>query len=246
MLRAELALAREVQLALMPKEDPKVEGLDIAGMCVPAREVGGDLYEYVHLGHNGGTFGIAITDVSGKGMQAAMEAVFTSGAFAAEANSGSSTADVLTRLNRVICSRNRKGQFVAFLLVALDPASRTVRFCNAGQTKPLLLSAGVPTWLDGKGVHFPLGMLDNTLYTEREVILAPGDTLFLCTDGITDAMNAGRELFGTERLERLAARLDSGAMGSAGLLSSVTGAVRAHTGDAPQHDDMTLVVVRVL
>jgi sigma-B regulation protein RsbU (phosphoserine phosphatase) len=246
LFRAELGIARDMQLALMPKSDPQVEGLDIAGMCVPAREVGGDLYEYVQLGESDGTFSVAVMDVSGKGMEAAMEAVFTIGAFTAEAKRSVSTAEILTRLNRTVVRRSRKGQFVAFLLLAVEPVTRTIRFCNAGQSKPFLRSGGTVRWIEGEGVHFPLGMQENTIYIERQLTVSSGDVLFLCTDGITDAMDAQRQLFGAERLEALVAGLDLRSLRATEILSHVTAAVGEFTGPAAQHDDMTMVVIRVL
>ncbi len=154
----------------------KLQGLDVAGMSVPAREVGGDFFDYSCLGGGETKFGIPVFDVSGKGMQAAMSAVFTSGAFASEAKQSSSPADILTRLNRAVCSHSRRGHFVAFLLTAIDQQTRCLTFANAGQTRPILRSNGTVQSLDSVGVHFPLGMKEDSLYEERTVQLQPGDT----------------------------------------------------------------------
>lgn len=244
-LKTELQLAHDVQMSLMPKTNPQVQGLDVAGMSVPAREVGGDFFDYSCLGGVENRFGIPVFDVSGKGMQAAMSAVFTSGAFASEAKQSSSPAEILTRLNRAVCSHSRRGHFVAFLLVSIDQQTRTLTFANAGQTRPILKSNGSVQSLDSVGVHFPLGMKEDSVYEERTVQLQPGDSLFLITDGITEAMNTQQEMFGTERIERLLK--GPGLDGSAqNMMERITSEVHAHVGSAPQHDDMTMVVVKVV
>jgi serine phosphatase RsbU (regulator of sigma subunit) len=244
-LKTELKLAHDVQMSLMPKGRPEVPGFDITGMSVPAREVGGDFFDYSCLGGENSRCGIPVFDVSGKGMQAAMSAVFTSGAFASEARQSSSPAEILTRLNRAVCSHSRRGHFVAFLLASIDPQTRCLTFANAGQTRPILKSGDTVQSLDSVGVHFPLGMKEDSAYEERTVQLHPGDTLFLLTDGFTDAMNNRQEMFGTERIEQLLKDFRLNGASAQNMMEFITSEVRAHVGTAPQHDDMTLVVVKV-
>ncbi len=137
-LKTELKLAHDVQMSLMPKGRPEVQGFDITGMSVPAREVGGDFFDYSCLGGENSRCGIPVFDVSGKGMQAAMSAVFTSGAFASEARQSSSPAEILTRLNRAVCSHSRRGHFVAFLLACHRSANALsyVRQCRTDPPDP--------------------------------------------------------------------------------------------------------------
>jgi sigma-B regulation protein RsbU (phosphoserine phosphatase) len=191
-------------------------------------------------------FGMSIFDVSGKGMEAAMSAVFTSGAYASEAKQSASSAEILTRLNSAVFTHSRRGHFVAFLLAVLDVNAKTLTFSNAGQMKPLLKSSGRVCWLDGTGVCFPLGMKEGTTYAERMIQLKSGDTVFLLTDGFSEAMNGRQEQYGTERLELLVFHLDTMGLTSRQLLESVTQDLRTHMGEAPQHDDMTMVVMKVL
>jgi serine phosphatase RsbU (regulator of sigma subunit) len=243
-LQTELRLARAVQMSLMPKEHPTVEGFDIAGVSLPAREVGGDLFEYMRFSGTEDVFGIAVSDVSGKGLQAALSAVFTSGALATEVRRASSPGEILTRMNKAVFSHSQRGQFVAFLLAAIDQREKTLTFANAGQTKPLLLTPQGAEWLDGVGVHFPLGILEESQFEERTVRLDRETTLLLLTDGFTDAMNEAHEPFGNERIEEFL-RCGGAHQGSAReILEALTAEVRRHVGDAPQHDDMTLVVVK--
>jgi serine phosphatase RsbU (regulator of sigma subunit) len=245
-LRTELSLAHEVQMSLMPREKPRVPGYDIDGFTAPARDVGGDLFDFTCLGDCQGWLGLSVVDVSGKGIQAAMAATFTSGAYASEAKLSTSPGQILTRLNRAVYAHSRRGHFVAFLMAALDTERRMLAFANAGQTKPLLRRNGTVRWLDAVGVHFPLGMKEDSVYDEYTVALERGDILVLLTDGFTEAMDAQQDAFGTERMERVLADPAIDSMGAGDMIAHVTTAVRTHAGAAPQHDDMTMVVLKVL
>lgn len=245
-LQTELALAHDVQISLMPKEQPSVPGYDIAGMSLPAQEVGGDHFDYAFLGGGKERFGISIVDVSGKGMQAAMSAVFTSGAYSSEVKQSSSPAEILTRLNRSIYSHTKRGQFVSFLLAVLSFSDRTLCFANAGQTKPILYSSHSTEHLNSLGVTFPLGMKEDSTYEERSIRLQTGDVVLLLTDGITEAMNTQKELFGLERLELCLANADLPAMSARQIMNAIIECVRRFSEGSAQHDDMTLVVIKVL
>jgi len=245
-LQTELKLAHDVQISLMPKSAPSIPGFDIAGMSLPAANVGGDLYDYTPLGTNGGVFGISVFDVSGKGMQAAMSAVFTIGALAGEVGMSTSPAQILTRLNRSVFTHSRRGHFVAYLIGALDTGAKTMRFANAGQTKPLLKSRSGLRWLDPPGVRFPLGMQEESAYEEMTVQLEGGDVLFMLTDGFTEAMNPREEMFGAERVEEAVTGSAIDGLSAEKIIERLTTSVRSYAAGAPQHDDMTIVVVRVL
>jgi serine phosphatase RsbU (regulator of sigma subunit) len=245
-LQTELRLAHDVQMALMPTSNPSLPGFDIAGLTLPAEDVGGDLFDFVPMGNDHGRLGISVVDVSGKGMEAAMSAVFISGALAAESRQAESPAAVLTRLNSSVARRSRRGQFVAFLLAEIDPARKRVSFANAGQTKPLLRSGGGVQWLDGSGIRFPLGMRESLVYEDRSISLASGDILMLLTDGFTEAMNPGHEIYGEDRIQTLLARPETATFGAREIVDQIVGAVRLHASGAPQHDDMTVVVIKAL
>jgi serine phosphatase RsbU (regulator of sigma subunit) len=245
-LQTELKLARDVQMSLMPKSDPSLEGFDIAGVSLPAASVGGDLFDYARLGKGEKEFGISVFDVSGKGMKAAMAAVFTSGAYATESRHTSSPAAILTRLNRGVFAHSRRGHFVAFLLTAIDPERRVITFANAGQTRPLLKSGSTLTWLEPSGVRFPLGMQQDSTYDDRAVPLQRGDTLFMLTDGFTEAMNEQQEMFGTDMIEDVLRQPGMDALPARLIIDRLVTAVRNFAGSTPQHDDMTIVVVKSL
>jgi len=245
-LQTELKLAHDVQVSLMPTSDPTLPGFEIAGISLPAANVGGDLFDYAHLGKNDGVFGISVFDVSGKGMQAAMSAVFTIGAIAGESGLSTSPAAILSRLNKSIYAHSRRGHFVAYVLAALDTSKKTVTFANAGQTRPLLKSRGGLTWLEPPGVRFPLGMKEDSSYSESTVQLAPGDILFMLTDGFTEAMNTREEIFGAERVEEVVRDGAIDGLAPRAIIERLTAAVRTYATGVPQHDDMTIVVVKAL
>jgi sigma-B regulation protein RsbU (phosphoserine phosphatase) len=190
-------------------------------------------------------FGISVFDVSGKGLHAAMSAVFTSGAFVSEAKRSESPAEILTRLNTSIYKHSERGHFVAFLFVVLDLDKHIVTFSNAGQMKPLLRAGNDVLWLDSVGVTFPVGMTEHTQYQERTVALHGGDVLILLTDGLTEAMNLSKELYSGERLAEFVSRLAVGNLSAEQIVEAINNDIRAFVGTAPQHDDMTMVVVKV-
>ncbi len=245
-LATELALAHDVQVSLMPKSHPQVEGFSIAGVSFPAREVGGDHFDYLQWPDADGSLCISVFDVSGKGMHAAMSAVFASGALASEAHHAGSPADLLTRLNKAIYPRTKRGHFVAFLLARLNPRSKEIVFANAGQTKPLLKSGDSVRWLDSTGIHFPLGMMERCEYQQSSQTLQSGDVLCLLTDGVTEAMNEAREQYGSDRLAGLLAGMNTSTLSAEQIIQCAVADVRTFVGTAPQHDDMTIVVVKVL
>ncbi len=243
-LQTELKLAHDVQVSLMPKEHPQIPHFDIAGRSLPAKEVGGDHYAYTCIGMNEGMFGISVFDVSGKGMQAAMTAVFTSGAFSTEARQSHSAAEILSRLNTAVYTHSKRGHFVAFLLAVLDVHSGNLTYSNAGQMKPLLKSNGRLEWLGSNGVHFPLGMVAESAYEESSLRLQSGDVLVLLTDGITEAMNGDRRQYDTEGVEQCLAGLDCAALSAEQIIDELLNSVGTYTAGAPQHDDMTVVVLK--
>jgi serine phosphatase RsbU (regulator of sigma subunit) len=245
-LQTELKLAHDVQIALMPKACPPVEGFEIAGQSVAAKEVGGDHFDFHFVGMEHRLFGINVFDVSGKGLHAAMSAVFTSGAFVSEVGRSESPADILTRLNTSIYRYSRRGHFVAMLFSLLDLDTKTLLFSNAGQTKPILRRGPDVLWLDSNGVTFPLGMKEFTTYENQSLQLMSGDLLILLTDGLTEAMNLFHDSFGNERLLAFVGSLAMENLSAQQIVDAITNEIGKFVGTAPQHDDMTMVVVKVL
>jgi len=242
-LANELQTARQMQISLMPAADPKTEGLDIAGISVPAEEVGGDLYDYFEPVGLPGTIGIAVADVSGKAMKAAIATVLVSGMLRSEYGRTGVPSDILRNVNHSLRGGLEAHGFVAMQILTLAPREMIAHYTNAGQVYPLLRRGGEIQYFGGSAL--PLGIAGEAEFKDASVSLEAGDVLLLVSDGITEAMNERRELFGFERLETTLLGLPSG-LSARAMLDSVLSQVRAFAGKAKQHDDITLVVVKVL
>jgi serine phosphatase RsbU (regulator of sigma subunit) len=244
-VRAELNAARTVQMGLMPTADPVIQGFDISGKCIPAAEVGGDYYDYLWMNDEKTQLGIAIADVSGKAMKAAMTAVMTSGMVYREMGTNESPRSILRKINRPMYLKTDKRVFTAMSFAVVDTQTRNLSFSNAGQMKPLLKRNDHIESINVEGAHLPLGMAEEVDYEETTLQLQTADTLLFYTDGIPEAMNTRNELFGFERLETVVKETD-GRLSASQLAATIVQKVKEFAGSAKQHDDMTIVVVRVL
>jgi len=245
-MQIELETARKMQMSLMPKQDPVVRGFDISGCCSPAQDVGGDLFDFVRSEKDKNKLCISVVDVSGKGMDAALTAVYTSGALVSEAQHDYGVATAVHNLNTAIYSRQNRGRFVSMFMAALDVASRKMQFVNAGQVRPMLLRENRVTVLTSPGPRFPLGVKESPIYEAGDIQLKSGDNLLLYTDGVTEAMNSEEEMFGEDRLKTLFLELGRKNTRAADMVNAVRRETMSFTGAAQQHDDITIVVVRVL
>jgi serine phosphatase RsbU (regulator of sigma subunit) len=243
-LASELHTAHEAQMGLMPTSDPVVPGFDISGVCRPAEEVGGDYFDYVWLNEEKTRLGIAIADVSGKAMKAAMTAVMTSGMVYREIGQNQTPKVILREINRPMYFKTDRRIFTAMSFAVIDIVSKGLAFSNAGQMLPLLKRDGAIETVKVDGAHLPLGMAEDVDYGEKTVQLQWGDTVVFYTDGIPEAMNARREMFGFERLEAVV-QASAADLSAKQLAKSIVDEVASFTASAKQHDDMTVVVVRV-
>jgi len=244
-LAIELETARKMQLSLMPAGDPLITGFDISGCCIPAMDVGGDLFDFVWAGKEHNILCIPIVDVSGKGMDAALTAVYTSGALVSEAQHEEDVVTVVDNLNSAVFSRRNRSRFVSLLMVSLDVSKRRLEFVNAGQTKPLLIRDNQASILSSEGARFPLGVMQSPVYKTRSLDLLPGDTLLLYTDGLTEAMDENQEMFGEERMIHFLLTLIRMNKSAREIVISLKDRVLNFSGTADQHDDLTIVVIRV-
>ena len=242
----ELETARKMQLSLMPTKDPEIRGFDISGCCIPAQDVGGDLFDFVWSGKSHNKLCIPIVDVSGKGMDAALTAVYTSGALNSEAQHEEDVVTVVDNLNSTIYSRQNRSRFVSLLMVALNVSSRKIEYVNAGQSKPLLLRDNRISVLKGSGARFPLGVMEAPQYVLQDVQLQSGDLLLLYTDGVTEAMNDRQEMFGEERLNELFLSLGRRNFRARGIVENIKDEIMKFSGPDQQHDDLTIVVVKTI
>ena len=242
----ELETARKMQISLMPTQDPEINGYDISGCCIPAQNVGGDLFDFVWLGKSQNRLCIPIVDVSGKGMDAALTAVYTSGALVSEAQHEEDVVTVVDNLNSAILSRQNKSRFVSLLMVALDISTRKIEYINAGQSKPILLRNHEISVLEGHGARFPLGVMAAPKYQTQAVQLQPGDILLLYTDGVTEAMNNQEEMFGEDRLKNLFININQSNLRAREIIEEVKAGLISFTHPEQQHDDLTLVVIKTI
>ncbi|MCX5752688.1 MAG: SpoIIE family protein phosphatase, partial [Candidatus Krumholzibacteria bacterium] len=243
---AELQAAHDAQMSIMPHSDPVVKGFDISGICIPASEVGGDFFDYFWLNDRRTKFGLAVGDVSGKAMKAAMIAVMSNGMISSIANERFSPQAALTGLNRPLFAKTSEDIYTALWLGALDVESKMFTYANAGLLAPLLKTPMSVSALESSGPRFPLGALQDTVYEERSIRVEKGDVLVLFTDGVTDARNSAMEFYDYECLKRLLEIMDTSGMSAGELKDRIVRDVKQFVGSAPQRDDMTVVVVKAL
>ena len=245
-MQIEMETARKMQLSLMPRQDPAVQGFDISGCCIPAKDVGGDLFDFVWSGKDRDKLCITVVDVSGKGMDAALTAVYTSGALIAEAMHEDDVVTVTQNLNSAIYSRNNRSRFVSMLVAALDVPARKIQYVNAGQSRPFLLRNSEISVLKNRGARFPLGVIETPAYKADDIELKPGDHLLLFTDGATEAMSETEEMFGEERLKTLFVESVTKCSRAADVVGVLRQEIMSFSGPDRQHDDLTIVVIKVI
>ncbi len=243
-MERDLAMAREVQLRLLPPTPPQPARAEIAARFLAARSIGGDLYDFLDYGH--GRTGIAVGDVSGKAAPAALYAALVSGILRSLATQHLSPAQMLAALNDQLQQRKLDSQYVTMLMAIWDDENRTIQIANAGSVQPVFVSQ-TPEGLTVKTIPvegFPLGLFPDAEYEEFTFSTQPGDMIVFFSDGIVDAENAAREMFGTDRL---AAVLQSQACPTAdSMVEAILSAVEDFQSGTEHFDDETVVVLRVL
>ncbi|MHB2153749.1 SpoIIE family protein phosphatase [Calditrichota bacterium GD2] len=245
-LQKELQVAQEIQQMLLPSDFPKVEGYDIASYYEAAKEVGGDLFDFVEVDDD--TIGICVADVSGKGVPGSMIMTMIRTALRLEARGNKNPADVLARVNEFVVDDMKRGMFVTMFYVVLDSRNREIHFASAGHNPMILYrnSTKQTYYLNPPG--FPVGIqlpdphLFRRTITSESIRLREDDILVLYTDGVTEAMNRKRELYREERF------LDSirrnAHLSVVEFIKTINKELKEFTGGAPQNDDITVVAIR--
>ena len=236
-LARELAMAREVQASLLPRPLPALPGFSLAADWRAAREVAGDFYDVFAL--PGDRWGLVIADVSDKGAPAALYMAMVRSLLRAQAAPAGGPAAALAALNQALRAQCSADMFVSVFYAELEPAARRLAWANAGHNPPLLRRATGAVAALPRGGRV-LGVSPEAVTRAGVLDLAPGEALVLYTDGVTEAEDAARALFGQARLETAVANAPADA---AGLLARVLAEVSAFTGAAPQSDDLTLLVL---
>ena len=239
-LRRSMALARDIQIGLLPDRPPwNGDEISVYARSLPAYEVGGDFYSYLAMSE--GRAAIAIGDISGKGVGAALLMALTSSAVESQGRQIEHPAQVLTALNNLLAPRLRANHMnAALLFVVIDPREQTLRVANAGMIAPVLVTTHGSQFIEVGGL--PLGAFAGAVYQEEVVPFSPGDMLLLLSDGVVEAHDKNSELFGFERLEALLN--ESKPFDVRDLVELVLERVQEHMGDTEQHDDITIVAVR--
>ena len=230
----ELTIAHDIQMGLLPQSFPEHSDIDLYATQTPARDVGGDLYDYfVHKGR----LVFCIGDVSGKGVPAALLMAVMRAMFRSEARRACSAAEIVGTMNRNLSEEYAGGDFVTMFVGILDLASGHLDYCNAGHEAPLVSGQ----LLDVKR-NLPVGALSDWAYEGQQTQLKPGDMLFLYTDGLSEAMNNKGELLGRQRVQQLASEHSQDTAQQ--LVELMEAEVHRHAGDAEQNDDITLLAIR--
>jgi serine phosphatase RsbU (regulator of sigma subunit) len=242
-LNRELEIAQEVQQHLFPQRLPAMPGLDYVGHCRPAREVGGDYYDFLAL--SDGRLGIAIGDVSGKGIGAALMMACVEASLRSQALVDHNLAELMQRVNSLICEASSANRYVTLFYAEYNPANRQLAYVNAGHNPPLILRKSAELCqvfrLETGGPV--IGLLQQH-YQEGSFPLEPEDLVLLFTDGVSESMNAREEEWGEDRLIEFAKTCHG--LSASEAMTRILAAAEAFAGGASQHDDMTLVVLRVL
>jgi serine phosphatase RsbU (regulator of sigma subunit)/predicted ester cyclase len=235
----ELQVARSIQQASLPKEVPTLEGWQITPFYQPAKEVGGDFYDFHLLSE--GRLGVVVGDATGKGVPAALVMSTTCGMLqlAAQGSNSSSPSEVLERVNETLLARIPPNMFVTCFYCILDPESASLRYANAGHDLPYLKRKGEAEELRARGM--PLGLMPGMSYEEKEITLQPGEVALFYSDGLVEAHDPKGEMFGFPRLRALVAQ--HGGKGS--LEDSLMKELYYFVGESwEQEDDITLLTLR--
>src|SRR5215831_4766531 len=241
-LNRELEIAREVQEHLFPQRLPPVQGLEYCGQCRPAREVGGDYYDFLELPD--GRLGIAIGDVSGKGVGAALMMASLEASLRALASVVQDPADLMGRVNSLVCEASAENRYATLFYAEYHPATRRLMYVNAGHNPPIVLrnSGGACEVFRLETGGSVIGLLPQRFH-QGAFAHQTGDLVVLFTDGVSESMNVCDEEWGEEKMIELAKTCCG--LPASEAVRRILAAAQAFAGGAPQHDDMTLVVLRM-
>jgi phosphoserine phosphatase RsbU/P len=242
-LNRELEIAREVQEHLFPQVFPAVPGLDYCGRCRPAREVGGDYYDFLELPE--ARLGIAIGDVSGKGIGAALMMASLEASLRGQVSVGHDLAELMKRVNSLVYEASSANRYATLFYAEFDPRRRQLSYVNAGHNPPAVLRKSAAACqafrLETGG---PVIGLLRQCYQQGSFLLEPGDLVVLFTDGVSESMNTRGEEWGEARLIEFAQTCHG--LPAFEAMTRILAAAESFAAGAPQHDDMTLMVLRVL
>jgi serine phosphatase RsbU (regulator of sigma subunit) len=240
-IERELEVARKIQQSMVPRKHPGLAGFDFGARMAPARAVGGDFFDFIPL--NDETLGIAIGDVSDKGVPAALFMALTSNLLRAEARRSNSGGETLRNVHRQLMEINDAGMFVTVFYGALHGATRQLHYARAGHELPIICDARGELMTLPQAPGLPLGAADEIFLDEQTIVLPPGGTVLFYTDGVTDALDTQGREFGLERLRQLV--VENRNNPAQAICDTLLKKTESHRAENPQYDDITLVAIRV-
>jgi serine phosphatase RsbU (regulator of sigma subunit) len=238
-LQEEMRLAKDIQVNLLPTSAPQIAGYDIAGLSIPAKDVGGDYFDYIPLTDN--SLALCLGDVSGKGMPAALLMANLQATLRGQATLNSNCKDCIQLSNKLLFESTDPKKFATLYYGILDSEAHELRYCNAGHDNPMLVRDNQAT-VRLKTGGIVLGFVPEFEYAEEKIQFEPGTTLLINSDGITEAMNSEEEEFGEERL--LSILSENIELPAEKIIQKILESVNNYVGEMPQMDDMTLLVIK--
>ena len=243
-LGRELEIARQLQLRLLPEKNPSVEGYAIQGFCLPAKEVGGDYYDFIELADN--KLGIVIGDVAGKGLPAAIYMTLTKGIFLSFAKTNISPREALIKVNQLLYQSLRRGSFVTMCFAVLDNQKNELTITRAGHEPLLYANSNDSTIKEikpkGLGLGLEEGKIFESSFEEETIKLNEKDLIIFYTDGVSDSRDASLNNYGIKRIKDFIAKNKE--LPITQLVTETILDVRTFSGNTPQYDDMTLIAVK--
>jgi phosphoserine phosphatase RsbU/P len=242
-MEGELKIAHDIQMSILPKMFPPFPDrteFDIYAMIQPAKEVGGDFYDFFQIDDEHLCFVIA--DVSGKGIPASLFMAVTKTLIKAKAAVGLTADRIVSRVNEELCVGNDTNMFVTIFCAILDVHTGEIEYTNGGHNPPLVIrKTGEVSVLKSTG-GIVVGVIDDAVYTADRLTLYPGDILYLYTDGVNEAMNKNGELFSDKRLEQEIIKLKEKSIKE--IIDGIMGEIELFAQDTPQSDDITMMVIQ--
>ena len=243
-LGRELEIARQLQLRLLPEKNPSVEGYAIQGFCLPAKEVGGDYYDFIELADN--KLGIVIGDVAGKGLPAAIYMTLTKGIFLSFAKTNISPREALIKVNQLLYQSLRRGSFVTMCFAVLDNQKNELTITRAGHEPLLYANSNDSTIKEikpkGLGLGLEEGKIFESSFEEETIKLNEKDLIIFYTDGVSDSRDSSLNNYGIKRIKDFIAKNKE--LPITQLVTETILDVRTFSGNTPQYDDMTLIAVK--
>jgi len=238
-IERELIVAGEIQAELLPDDIPDSKDIDIKAKIVPCGHLSGDLYDFIKLDDQ--CLGLVIADVSGKGSPGAILMATTHANIHAAADNKASPKEVIAKVNNYLCKYTRSTEYVTLFYGIVDMKNSTFTYANAGHNPPIIFRENMGVFLEQGSI--PLGIMADIVCEEEQIKLLQGDAILFYTDGVTEAMNSDKDIFGIKNLMRIVQQnIDTD---SQGMIEKISNEIKEFAGDTPQSDDLTLVMLKI-